>query len=83
MVDRVKVALRFLLRSKTLKLYRDILRTIKRIPNKEHQAELKSWVRRDFENNKHLTNEDAIKYNLNRGKSFYEELLSSLNLAVS
>ncbi|CAL1261373.1 unnamed protein product [Larinioides sclopetarius] len=71
---------KFLLRSKSLNLYRDILRTIKKIPNKEHRIELKQWVREDFEHNKHLRDEDNIRYQLTRGKAFHEELITSLSL---
>ncbi|GFT51353.1 LYR motif-containing protein 2 [Nephila pilipes] len=70
----------FLLRSKTLKLYRDILRTIKRIPNKEHQGELKKMVREDFEQNRQQTDEEIIKFHLTRGRTFHEELITALSL---
>ncbi|XP_055927344.1 LYR motif-containing protein 2-like [Argiope bruennichi] len=70
----------FLLRSKSLTLYRDILRTIKKIPNKEHQIELKQWVRKDFEQNKSIRDEEIIRYHLSRGRAFHEELITSLSL---
>ncbi|GFQ99474.1 LYR motif-containing protein 2 [Trichonephila clavata] len=70
----------FLLRSKSLKLYRDILRTIKRIPNKEYQGELKKLVREDFEQNRQQTDEEKIKYHLTRGRAFHEELITALSL---
>ncbi|GFV28123.1 LYR motif-containing protein 2 [Trichonephila clavipes] len=70
----------FLLRSKSLKLYRDILRTIKRIPNKEYQGELKKLVREDFERNRQQTDEEIIRYHLTRGRAFHEELITALSL---
>ncbi|GIY52566.1 LYR motif-containing protein 2, partial [Caerostris extrusa] len=71
----------FLLRSKSLSLYRDILRTLKKIPNQEHRTELKQWVREDFEQNGHQKDEEIIKYHLSRGRNFHEELITALSLA--
>ncbi|KAG8178561.1 hypothetical protein JTE90_023252 [Oedothorax gibbosus] len=71
----------FLLRSKSLNLYRDILRTTKRIPNKEYQTELRQFVRQEFENNRQHKEEEVIKSFLNRGRQFHEELLTALSLS--
>ncbi|KFM63562.1 LYR motif-containing protein 2, partial [Stegodyphus mimosarum] len=72
---------RFILRSDSLKLYRDLLRAIKKIPGKDYQSELRCWVREDFERNKHHENEDVIKYHIARGKSFCGKLLRNINLS--
>lgn len=49
--------LQFMLRSEVLKLYRNMLRTIKKIPDKQQQKEMIEWVRHDFTNNQHLQDE--------------------------
>ena len=46
-----------MLRAEVLKLYRDILRTVKKIPDEYYRNEMKCWARDDFKNNKHLTDE--------------------------
>jgi hypothetical protein len=46
-----------MLRSEVLKLYRNILRTVKKIPDEYYRNEMKYWARDNFENNKHLTDE--------------------------
>ena len=52
-----RVLLQFVLRSEVLRLYRDMLRVVKRGPSVEQQAELRQWIRTDFDNNKHHTDE--------------------------
>ena len=47
----------FMIRSEVLKLYRDILRSVRKIPDEYYREEMARWVRRDFKNNKHLTDE--------------------------
>ncbi|XP_054721483.1 LYR motif-containing protein 2-like [Uloborus diversus] len=71
----------FLLRAKYLKLYRDILRTIKKVPSLESRAELKQWVRTDFETYRNISDEALAKYHLSRGKAFHEKLLLSISLS--
>jgi hypothetical protein len=51
------VLLQFILRSEVLKLYRNMLRTIKKIPDKQQQKEMIEWVRHDFTSNQHLQDE--------------------------
>lgn len=46
-----------MLRSEVLKLYRDILRTIKKIPDDFYRKEMAQWARDDFKKNKHLSDE--------------------------
>ena len=51
------VLLQFILRSEVMKLYRNMLRTIKKIPDKQQQKEMIEWVRHDFTSNQHLQDE--------------------------
>jgi hypothetical protein len=46
-----------MLRQQVLKLYRSILRAIRGIPDEESKNEVLQWVRTDFRNNKHHTDE--------------------------
>ena len=69
-----------MLRQEVLKLYRDIFRTIRRVPDKASQAELKDWARRDFRANLHHTDEIVIKMMLQHGHRSLTELKTSLGL---
>jgi hypothetical protein len=51
------VHFQFMLRSEVLRLYRDMLRVVRRVPDKNQQAELRQWIRTDFNNNKHHADE--------------------------
>ena len=37
-----------MLRSQVLKLYRDILRTLREVPEKDHREDMKQWAREEF-----------------------------------
>lgn len=68
-----------MLRQEVLKLYRDIFRTIRRVPERD-QSELKEWARRDFRANLHHTDEVVIKMMLHSGNRSLTELKTSLGL---
>nr|KAG5701139.1 hypothetical protein BaRGS_002615 [Batillaria attramentaria] len=70
----------FILRSEVLRLYRDMLRTIKRIPSQQQREELQTWVRTDFENNKHHTDEEVIRMMITKGRISLKELEQTVNL---
>ena len=46
-----------MLRSEVLRLYRDMLRVVRQVPGTEQREELRKWIRTDFDNNKHHTDE--------------------------
>ncbi|KAL8611419.1 hypothetical protein ACOMHN_014474 [Nucella lapillus] len=71
---------RFILRSEVLRLYRDMLRVVKRVPSTQQQTELHRWIRTDFENNKHHTDEEAIRMMITKGRMSLKELEQSLAL---
>ncbi|KAJ8984265.1 hypothetical protein NQ317_007498 [Molorchus minor] len=71
----------FMLQQDVKSLYRNIFRTIKRVPDKDHQRELKEWARRDFKANQHHTDEITIKMYIKYGQKCLKELETSLNLA--
>lgn len=63
------------------KLYRNILRTIKKVPDVHFQKELKEWARRDFHSNIHHTDEVTIKMCIKYGERCLNELQTNINLA--
>lgn len=69
-----------MLRQEVLKLYREIFRTIRRVPDKSSQEELKQWARRDFRANLHHTDEVVIKMMMQHGQRSLTELKNSLGL---
>ncbi|KAG4075683.1 hypothetical protein HA402_003508 [Bradysia odoriphaga] len=71
----------FMLRQEVLKLYREIFRTIRKVPDESSRTELKEWTRSDFRNNIHHTEEITIKMLLNHGKRSLSELRTSLELS--
>ncbi|KPJ16111.1 LYR motif-containing protein 2 [Papilio machaon] len=73
----------FLLRQEVLKLYRDIFRTLRKISDENTRSELKEWARSDFRNNKHHTDETAIKSMLYYGRKSLKDLERSLALSKS
>lgn len=70
-----------MVRSEVLKLYRSILRTVRRIPDEYYRGEMTNWARRDFKSNKHLTDEAAIKMMITRGRMSLKELETSMELS--
>ncbi|CAK1585673.1 unnamed protein product [Parnassius mnemosyne] len=73
----------FLLRQEVLKLYREIFRTLRQIPDESTRSELKVWARADFRNNKHHTDESAIRSMLYYGRKSLTDLKKSLALSKS
>ncbi|KAH8256695.1 hypothetical protein KR038_009547 [Drosophila bunnanda] len=71
----------FMLRQEVLKLYREIFRTIRQVPDKSSQAELRSWARHDFQANRHQGDEVAIKMLIQHGRRSLTELRTSLQLS--
>jgi len=50
-----------MLRQQVLKLYRSLLRAIRGIPDEGSKNDVLQWVRTDFRNNKHHTDEVSSK----------------------
>ncbi|CAH2047502.1 unnamed protein product, partial [Iphiclides podalirius] len=73
----------FMLRREVLKLYREIFRTIRQIPEESTRIELKDWARTDFKNNKHHSDEATIKSMLYYGRKSLADLQKSLAISRS
>ncbi|GFN99270.1 lyr motif-containing protein 2 [Plakobranchus ocellatus] len=71
----------FILRSEVLKLYRSMLRVTYRIDDVEQRKNLQQWIRTDFENNRHHSDEEAIRMMLSKGKLSLRELEQAVGLA--
>lgn len=71
----------FMLRQEVLKLYRDLYRTINKVPDEENRKELKAWLRADFKKNKSQSEEIAIKMSMQVGLRSLKELKNSLELS--
>uniref|UniRef100_A0A6B2EIK5 LYR motif-containing protein 2 n=1 Tax=Phlebotomus kandelakii TaxID=1109342 RepID=A0A6B2EIK5_9DIPT len=80
MKQRALTLKQFMLRQEVLRLYRDIFRTIRRVP-RDGQQELQEWARRDFRTNSHHTDETTIKMLLQYGRRSLNELKNSLELS--
>lgn len=70
-----------MLRQEVLKLYRDIFRTIRQVPDAASRTELRDWARHDFRKNAHHTEEIAIKMQMQQGRRSLTELRTSLHLS--
>ncbi|CAG5129589.1 unnamed protein product [Candidula unifasciata] len=64
----------FMLRSEVLRLYREMLRLTYRVADVDQRKHLQQWIRRDFELNKHHTDEEVIRMMLSKGKLSLREL---------
>ncbi|XP_056337611.1 LYR motif-containing protein 2 [Danio aesculapii] len=71
----------FLQRQKVLCLYRDLQRTIRRVPHESDRIYLRDWARDEFRRNKSHTDQDAIRMMISQAHNHLEELRRSLALA--
>lgn len=70
-----------MLRQEVLKLYRDLYRTINKVPDLSSRQDLKLWLREDFRKNKSQTEEIVIKMSMQIGLRSLKELRNSLELS--
>lgn len=68
----------FMLRQQVLKLYCSLLRAIRGITDEESKKEVLQWVRTDFRNNKHHTDEYVIKMLIYHGERQLKQLQQNL-----
>jgi ribonuclease I len=71
----------FMLRQEVLKLYRNLHRTISKVPDEVSRKELRLWLREDFKKNKSQTEELQIKMSMQIGLRSLKELQTSLELS--
>lgn len=70
-----------MLRQNVLNLYRDIFRTIRLVPDKNNQTQLRDWARSDFRSNMHHKDDLTIKMLLQYGQRSLNTLKTSLDLS--
>lgn len=70
-----------MLRKEVLRLYSDILRSIRKIPEESVRSDLKQWARSDFRANMQHTDELMIKMMLQHGQRSLNELKTNLELS--
>lgn len=70
-----------MLRKEVLKLYRDIFRCIRVVPDDSSRNDLKQWARSDFRANMNVKDELTIKMLLQHGQRSLTKLQSSLSLS--
>ncbi|KAI9517138.1 LYR motif-containing protein 2 [Gymnodraco acuticeps] len=73
----------FLQRQKVLGIYRNMLRTIRQVPDKTDRKYLSEWARDEFKRNKNATEQDAVRMMVTQANKHLEELQGSLALAKS
>ncbi|XP_028253188.1 LYR motif-containing protein 2 [Parambassis ranga] len=73
----------FIQRQKVLGIYRNMLRTIRQVPDEADRKYLADWARDEFKRNKNATNQDAIRMMITQANNHLEELQKSLALARS
>ncbi|XP_034435544.1 LYR motif-containing protein 2 [Hippoglossus hippoglossus] len=73
----------FLQRQKVLGIYRNMLRTIKQVPDEADRKYLRDWARDEFKRNRNATEQDAIRMMITQATNHLEELQTSLALARS
>ncbi|XP_077566326.1 LYR motif-containing protein 2 [Stigmatopora nigra] len=71
----------FLQRKNILGLYRNILRTIRHVPDTTDRKYLRDWARNEFRRNQNATDQDAIRMMITQAHNHLEELQRSLALA--
>lgn len=70
-----------MIRCEVIKLYRQFMRTIRKIPDEKSRAELRDWVRHDFKNNKHHSDEMSIKMMMQHGQKALRELKTGIDFS--
>ncbi|XP_029983676.1 LYR motif-containing protein 2 [Sphaeramia orbicularis] len=73
----------FLQRQKVLGIYRNMLRTIRQVPDEADRKYLRDWARDEFKRNKNATNQDAVRMMITQANNHLETLQKTLALARS
>ncbi|XP_077442726.1 LYR motif-containing protein 2 isoform X2 [Stigmatopora argus] len=72
---------KFIQRQNILGLYRNILRTIRHVPDRMDRKYLRDWARNEFKRNQNATDQNAIRMMIIQAQNHLEELQRSLALA--
>ncbi|XP_043268950.1 LYR motif-containing protein 2 [Venturia canescens] len=69
----------FMVHQEVLKLYRNIMKTVRKIPDKHDRDYMRDWVKSDFRANKDVKDEFAIKSLIVHGENSLRELQRNLD----
>ncbi|XP_012261671.2 LYR motif-containing protein 2 [Athalia rosae] len=69
----------FMVHQEVLKLYRNILKAIREVPNEEDKKYLRDWARSDFRTNRDVKDDFAIKSLIVHGENSLAELRKNLS----
>ncbi|KAK5853364.1 hypothetical protein PBY51_007156 [Eleginops maclovinus] len=73
----------FLQRQKVLGIYRNMMKTIRQVPDQTDRKYLSEWARDEFKRNKNATDQDAIRMMITQANKHLEEMKTTLALAKS
>ncbi|XPS79639.1 hypothetical protein M3J09_011615 [Ascochyta lentis] len=68
----------FIQRQKVLSLWRDIVRSTNNIPDSATRADMRQFARVEFEQHRHVTDLDHIRYLLSTGKTQFQTMKGTL-----
>ena len=71
----------FMKRQEVLKLYRETLKTIRKIDRPEDKQYFLHWARKEFREYKHETSEETINFHIKRAKKSLKDLSLAVNIS--
>lgn len=71
----------FIVRSQSLIFYRQILKTIQKVPDSQTASELKQQIRQEFEQSRNVTDPSSCKVLLLQGRKRFKDLENILSLS--
>ncbi|OTF72421.1 LYR motif-containing protein 2-like protein [Euroglyphus maynei] len=72
--DKTLSLFHFIRRQRTLSLYRQFFRLIRKIDDEQQREEIRIWIREEFRNMKYITDKELIDMNLTRGNNALRDL---------
>ncbi|ESW98351.1 hypothetical protein HPODL_05243 [Ogataea parapolymorpha DL-1] len=72
----------FILQNQIIRTYRDMLRTIHKIPNKSLQMELRTYLKEEFRSSSQVTDYDTRKSLLTGAIRQFKSVTSNLGLSL-
>ncbi|CAF3357827.1 unnamed protein product [Rotaria socialis] len=71
----------FIVRSQVVALYRDIMRTLLKIDDRDYQKEMREWTRTEFNRYRKLTDLGEIRTQVALGRRHLNELKLAMQMA--
>ncbi|XP_065907941.1 LYR motif-containing protein 2-like [Dysidea avara] len=85
MAEKFMTFKQFLLRRETLQLYRQFLKVLLKVEDKQYRGQLRVWIRTEFEvaGSQGDHDEEAVRMRLTHARLALKELKTSVYLATS